>query len=142
MSIKDFEIGKRLGEGAYASVFSVLRLSDGKEYAMKVIKMNGLSNRERENAVNEVRLLASLQCEQVVRYKEAFLEGSSLHVIMEFCENGDLLKFIRDRKKKGIRLSENEIINYSIQLIEGLSKLHDLKIVHRDLKCANIMLSS
>lgn len=49
-----------LGEGAYSTVFRVKRISDGAEYAMKKVKMVKLSERERSNAVNEVRILASI----------------------------------------------------------------------------------
>ena len=48
------------GEGAYSSVYSVLRLSDGKQYALKKVKMGKLSDKEKENALNEVRILASI----------------------------------------------------------------------------------
>lgn len=68
MSIKDFHILGRLGEGAYSSVFKVKRLNDKKEYALKKVgaahwqvKMGKLSDKEKENAVNEVRILASIE---------------------------------------------------------------------------------
>ena len=61
---------------------------------MKVIKLQGLSKKEKENAINEVRLLASLRSKEILRYKEAFFEKNDLHIVMEYCENGDLLKFI------------------------------------------------
>ena len=53
---------------------------------MKKVKMNVLKDKEKENALNEVRILASLNHPHIVNYKEAFFEDSSmtLCLIMEF----------------------------------------------------------
>jgi NIMA (never in mitosis gene a)-related kinase len=66
-----------LGEGAYSSVFKVKRYEDGKEYAMKQVKLGHLSEKEKENALNEVRILASVKHINVVSYKEAFLDQAT-----------------------------------------------------------------
>ena len=52
MSFKDFELLAKLGEGAYSTVFKVRRLEDGGIYALKRVKMGGLSAKEKENALN------------------------------------------------------------------------------------------
>ena len=52
---------KKLGEGAYSTVHKVERKSDRKEYALKRVKMQNLNETEKNNALNEVRLLASLR---------------------------------------------------------------------------------
>ena len=66
-SLKDFYIIGRLGEGSFSFVykciilkFKVKRLSDGKEYALKKVKMANLKPKEKENSLNEVRILASI----------------------------------------------------------------------------------
>jgi len=69
MSLGDFEILKILGEGAYGCVYKVRRIQENQEYAMKVIKMQGLTKKEKENSINEVRLLASLRAKEILRYK-------------------------------------------------------------------------
>ena len=51
---------KKLGDGAFSSVYSVKKNSDGEIYAMKKVKMGKLSAKEKENALNEVRILASI----------------------------------------------------------------------------------
>ena len=50
-----------LGEGAYSEVYKVKRISDGNVYALKKVKMGKLSTKEKENALNEVRILASIR---------------------------------------------------------------------------------
>lgn len=72
--IKDFQILKKLGEGAYSTIYKVKRMSDGKEYALKKVKLVKLKEKEKENALNEIRLLASIRHPNIIGYKEAFYE--------------------------------------------------------------------
>jgi len=62
------------GDGAYSSVYRVKRIADGDIYALKKVKLNHLSDKEKENAINEVRILASLKNSNIIQYKEAFAE--------------------------------------------------------------------
>ena len=75
--IKDFQILTKLGEGAYSNVYKVRRVTDGKEYALKRVKMGKLKDKEKENALNEIRLLASIRDPSIICYKEAFYEDKS-----------------------------------------------------------------
>lgn len=75
--IKDFQIIGKLGEGAYSSVYKVKRITDGKFYALKRVKLMELNKKEKNNALNEVRILASIRHPNVVCYKEAFWENNS-----------------------------------------------------------------
>ena len=77
MSLNDFEKLTLIGTGSYSSVYKVQRIADGKEYALKKVKMSGLSDKEKENALNEVRFLASINHPNVIAYKEAFIDHPS-----------------------------------------------------------------
>jgi NIMA (never in mitosis gene a)-related kinase 1/4/5 len=55
----------------------VKRLADGETYALKKVKMVKLSDKERENALNEVRILASIKHPNISSYKEAFVDEPS-----------------------------------------------------------------
>lgn len=77
MSVNDFEIIAKLGEGAYSSVYKVRRLVDEAVYALKKVKLMNMSPREIHNAVNEVRILASIRHPNIIGYKEAFYDSSS-----------------------------------------------------------------
>ena len=55
-----------IGEGSYSQVFKVQRKTDQKTYALKKVSMDSLSNRERNNALNEVRILASIDHNNIV----------------------------------------------------------------------------
>lgn len=60
---------------------------------------------------------------------------------MEFADEGDLLNKINSHSKSGTKFPEKEIWGYFIQMCRGIKALHDLKICHRDLKCANVFLT-
>lgn len=77
MSLSDFEKLSRIGTGSYSNVYKVQRVIDSKEYALKKVKMTGLSSKEKENALNEVRFLASINHPNVISYKEAFIDQPS-----------------------------------------------------------------
>ena len=66
-----------IGDGAYSSVYKVRRQEDNDVYALKKVKMLNLSEKEKENALNEVRILASINHANVVSYKEAFIDDGS-----------------------------------------------------------------
>jgi NIMA (never in mitosis gene a)-related kinase 1/4/5 len=66
-----------LGDGAYSSVYKVRRIEDNDVYALKKVKMLNLSEKEKENALNEVRILASISHPNVISYKEAFIDETS-----------------------------------------------------------------
>lgn len=74
--IDDFKILSKLGEGSYSIVYKVLRKIDNQIYSLKKVRIiEGLSDKERENSVNEVRILASIRNNQnVIRYYEAFMD--------------------------------------------------------------------
>ena len=137
-----FKIISKLGEGAYSTVLKVKRLADDNIYALKKVKLLKLSNREKTNALNEVRILASVKSNFVISYKEAFFDEkeSCLGIVMEFADNGDLYQKITENRKLKKYFEETEIWRILIQLIKGLKSLHELKILHRDLKSANVFL--
>ena len=76
MSLKDFQILAKLGEGAYSSVYKVRRLADNGVYALKKVRMLNLSEKEKENALNEVRILASISNPNLIAYREAFVDDN------------------------------------------------------------------
>ena len=141
-SIQDFTIQKTLGRGSFGSVYLVLRKKDQKIYALKTVIFENLNKRDQENSLNEVRILASINHPNVIGYKEAFWDeqGSSLNIVMEYADDGDLESKIVKMRKEGGMFNESLIWSYSIQMIEGLKALHDKKIMHRDIKSANIFL--
>jgi len=109
---------------------------DGNIYALKKVKLLNLSEKEKLNALNEVRILASVKSNFVISYKEAFFDENEncLGIVMEYADKGDLYQKICEYKKAATFFEESDIWRIFLQMIKGLKSLHDLKILHRDLK--------
>lgn len=73
-TIRDFVPLSKLGEGTYSTVYKVRRNTDQQVYALKKVKMNRLSTKEKENALNEIRILASIDSPSIISYKDAFFD--------------------------------------------------------------------
>ena len=73
-------------------MYKVKRIIDGQHYALKMVSLKSLSDKERENAINEVRILASIKHANIISYKEAFVDqkSESLCIVMELVDMGDL----------------------------------------------------
>ena len=110
---------------------------------MKKVRLSKLTTKEKDNAINEVRILASINHENIAGYKEAFFEQgtSSLCIVMEYANGGDLQTKINQHKKTMRHMKEEYIWSIFYQMVSGLHTLHKKKIVHRDIKCANVFLT-
>ena len=142
--MSNFEIISKIGNGAYSTVYKVRRKKDKKIYALKKVKFINLTPREKQNTLNEVRLLASIKSPFVIGYKEAYVEKEDnnkfLCIVMEYADKGDLFQKINYLKKKKLKFQEIDVWKIFLQMTRGLKSLHDLKIIHRDLKSENIFL--
>lgn len=143
-SLADFKQLSLLGEGAYSAVYKVLRLADREVYALKKVKLPSLSDKEKQNALNEVRLLASIRHENIIGYKEAFFDDKTrcLCIVTECADSGDLFQQITKCQKERSHIPEADVWRYIHGMCHGLKALHDKSILHRDMKCANVFLSS
>lgn len=141
-SLKDFEILEEIGKGAFGYVYRAKRIKDGEIYALKKVFMNKLKPKEKENSLNEIRILASITHNNVISYKEAFYDNASysICIVMEFAENGDLERKISQNIKNKTFMTETDLVSTFVQIVLGLKALHDKKILHRDIKAANIFI--
>ena len=115
-SLNDFNITSKLGEGAFSIVYKVTRKSDGMKYALKKVKIGSLKEKEKLNALNEIRILASIDNPHIVAYKEAFINPGDGHlcIVMEYLGGGDLYQKINECKKKKAIIPESLIWRYMI----------------------------
>jgi NIMA (never in mitosis gene a)-related kinase 1/4/5 len=84
--------------------------------------MQKLSAKEKENALNEVRILASINHNNIASYKEAFFEEATqcLCIVMEYCDNGDLQTKINNAKKTSRFTKEPDVWSIFYQMVLGL----------------------
>ena len=135
--IKNYQILEKIGKGTFGIVYKVKRINDPLIYVIKQISLNGLSEAQINQVKMEAKLLSLIKSNYVVKYYESFLEGEDLNIVMEYCDNGDLCKFLSEQKKP---LKEDLIWKIFIKITLGLTTIHKMKILHRDLKTLNIFL--
>ena len=140
----NFEIICKLGSGGFSKVYKVKRKLDNQIYALKKVQLLNLSKKQKLSSLNEIRVLSSIKSKYIINYKEAFLDEKdcSLCLVMEYADRGDLENRIKKQKEKCQYFSEKNIWKVFIQILKGLKSLHDLGIMHRDIKSSNIFLFS
>uniref|UniRef100_A0A669B3R2 non-specific serine/threonine protein kinase n=1 Tax=Oreochromis niloticus TaxID=8128 RepID=A0A669B3R2_ORENI len=134
-----YEKVKKIGEGSFGKAILVKSKDDGHQYVIKEIGISGMSSKERQESRKEVAVLANMSHPNIVQYKESFEEGGCLYIVMDYCEGGDLFKKINSQK--GVLFSEEQILDWLVQICLALKHVHDRKILHRDIKSQNIFLT-
>lgn len=75
--IGKFTVLEKVGEGSFSYVYRVAKDGEDTIYALKRVKIMKLKDKDKENTLNEIRLLASLRDKNVITYKEAFIDEES-----------------------------------------------------------------
>lgn len=96
-----------------------------------------MSPEEMQAAVFEAKILAKINSQYVCKYYDSFMTEDSINIIMEYCESGDLARFMKINKGPH---SEEAIWKFFIEMCLGLYYLHSFRILHRDIKSMNIFL--
>ncbi|XP_073712082.1 serine/threonine-protein kinase Nek1 isoform X2 [Misgurnus anguillicaudatus] len=137
--MEKYERLKKIGEGSFGKAILVKSRADGRQYVIKEIGISRMSNKERQESRKEVAVLANMSHPNIVQYKESFEESGCLYIVMDYCEGGDLFKKINNQK--GTLFSEEQILDWLVQICLALKHVHDRKILHRDIKSQNIFLT-
>jgi NIMA (never in mitosis gene a)-related kinase len=136
---KEMEI---IGRGNFGSATLVRSLTTDQLYVAKKVLLGNLSQKEADGAHLELRLLKQLNHPNIVSYHEDFIEDGTMIIVMEYCEEGDLAYFIKNRATTNDYLEENSVLNWFLQILLALEYVHRQKILHRDIKSSNIFLTS
>ena len=140
----DFEIIKLLGNGSFGAVYKVISKINKKIYAMKIVDLVKLKGNSKalKLALNESKFLTVLSHPHIMKYYTSFIEGDYLYLIVENAENGDLQTFILSNKKMGRFIPEDELWSIFLQCMQGLTYVHKMGVIHRDIKLANILMDN
>ncbi|UZJ56979.1 hypothetical protein CBS101457_006299 [Exobasidium rhododendri] len=130
-----YQMGNCIGRGQFGSVYRALNLNTGQMVAVKRIKVEGLAEDEVTQLMGEVDLLKSLSHPSVVKYEGLVRGPEVVSIILEFVENGSLSHTL----KAFGNFPEKLVASYVVKILEGLNYLHEMKVVHCDLKAANIL---
>ena len=140
--IKEYIIKQTLGKGSYGIVYKVQKKYTNEIYVIKQIALRGLSQKEIDEVRQEAKILSSINSDFVVKYYDSFEENDNINIVMEYCDEGDLNDFIIKKKESQTLIEEDLIWNLFIKITIGLAHIHQMKILHRDLKTMNIFLKN
>uniref|UniRef100_A0A7N8YCY2 non-specific serine/threonine protein kinase n=1 Tax=Mastacembelus armatus TaxID=205130 RepID=A0A7N8YCY2_9TELE len=131
-----WEIIGELGDGAFGKVFKAQNKQNGTLAAAKVIDTK--TEDELEDYIVEIEILASCNHDHIVKLLDAFYFEGKLWILIEFCAGGAVDAIMLELERP---LTEPQIRVVCKQTLEALCYLHENKVIHRDLKAGNILLS-
>lgn len=135
---------RKVGEGSFGAAILVQHASEKDKDTKAIVKMIDISRaskQEKDDALKESQVLASLKHPYIVRYRESFHEDGWLCIVMDYCEGGDLADKIKKARQSGKVFPQDQVVRWFTQAILALKYIHDLHILHRDLKSGNFFLS-
>ena len=128
-----------LGQGTYGKVYKAKDNLDGQDVAIKIMKLEQEENGISQSNLREVSIMKSIDHPNLLRIKDVFFERNMILIISEFIKY-DVYNYMYCKLRKP--LNEQLICSYAFQLLCGLFHLHSHRIVHRDLKLANLLIDS
>jgi len=133
---KDFLIGRLVGSGDFGEVYRVRKKSDGKEYALKILKRSQQQNGDKQlteaDALKRVNRDGPHQ--HVLKFEQAWTFQGKIHILTELCVHGNLDQVISNNPE----FPEEDIWRAVVQISLGLGCIHKNGLLHLDIKSANI----
>ncbi|KAI0977159.1 kinase-like domain-containing protein [Xylaria arbuscula] len=127
-----------VGSGTYGKVFKGKHAYTKKLVALKRIRMEGERDGFPVTAMREVKLLQSLRHPNIVDLHEVMIEKNECYMVFEYLSH-DLTGLLNH---PSFKLDASQKKHLALQLFEGLDYLHKRGVLHRDIKAANILVSS
>ncbi|EFO25500.1 STE/STE20/TAO protein kinase [Loa loa] len=141
-SVKDpeqrFEDLREIGHGSFGAVFFAQDLETNTTVAIKKMAFSGKQSAEKwSDIIKEVSFLKNIKHENIVEYRACYLKEHTCWLVMEYCigSAADIVEVHRTP------IRECEIAAIMEQTLFGLSYLHKLGRIHRDVKAGNILLT-
>uniref|UniRef100_A0A7S0I3Y1 non-specific serine/threonine protein kinase n=1 Tax=Hanusia phi TaxID=3032 RepID=A0A7S0I3Y1_9CRYP len=142
--MEGFTVLNRLGQGGQGTTLCVLRKSDNQKFVCKQITCSSIA--EGNNALMEAKVLQKINHPGVIKYEDLFLHETVENnyrklvvcIVMEYCEKGDLHHAINYFRNTFGSMPETQIVKWMHGICRALSHVHEIGILHRDLKPMNI----
>ncbi|XP_074570011.1 mitogen-activated protein kinase kinase kinase 1-like [Curcuma longa] len=134
--IKSWMRGAFLGSGSFGSVFEGIS-EEGVFFAVKEVPLLDKGCNAQQCILQleqEIMLLSQFEHDNIVQYYGTDKESSKLYIFLELVTQGSLASLYQK-----YRLQDSQVSSYTKQILNGLNYLHGRNVVHRDIKCANIL---
>ena len=141
--IDDLTLIKCLGKGSFGEVYlSSKRGKPGYFATKKISRSQADQPSMKKYLVNEIEILNSLHHPNIVRLEEVKQKNDFYYIVMEYINGGSLTDCLKSYQKKFGNSFPEEIVQYLMrQIVDAIKYIHNLKIIHRDLKLDNIMVN-
>ncbi|GAO51386.1 hypothetical protein G7K_5488-t1 [Saitoella complicata NRRL Y-17804] len=127
---------EKIGSGSFGNVYKGFDNRSRRPVAIKVIDLETAED-EVDDIMLEISILSQMNSPWVTKYYGSYLKGTKLWIVMEYCSGGSC----SDLMKAGVP-SEEHIAIIIREILLGLVYLHAENKLHRDIKAANILLTS
>jgi len=128
--------GELLGSGSFGTVYEGVG-NNGCFFAVKEVSLLDEGKQAKQSILQlqqEIALLSELEHENIVQYLGTESTGDKLYIFLELVSKGSLASVY-----KKYPMVEEQVCAYTQQILHGLKYLHDRNIIHRDIKCANLL---
>jgi len=132
-----FRDARKVGEGAAGEVFLA---RDSRTNDMLAIKKMPINQQNIKLLTTEIGIMKSSIHPNIVRYIESYMVSDTIWVAMEYMTGGCLTEVL-EQHINGVRMTEEQIALVSLSCLRGLSYIHSLHRIHRDIKSDNILLN-
>lgn len=130
-----YTMGRVLGEGAFAQVRIATDNETGERFAVKVLDKARFDDAEKGFLLKEINILKSVRHEHITEVYDLFDTKSTMYIVMEFMEGGELFDIIADAG----HFSEKQASEVTKKVLIAVAYLHENGIVHRDIKPENVL---
>ncbi|XP_011494158.1 PREDICTED: serine/threonine-protein kinase polo [Ceratosolen solmsi marchali] len=135
---KSYIKGRYLGKGGFAKCYEIRDSKTHEIFAGKIVPKRIMTkNNQREKMIQEIIIHKSLNHRHIVGFHGSFDDSHNVYIILELCRKRSMMELHKRRKA----LTEYETRYYMKQILEGVSYLHQNRIIHRDLKLGNVFLN-
>uniref|UniRef100_A0A3B4VNE8 Striated muscle enriched protein kinase a n=1 Tax=Seriola dumerili TaxID=41447 RepID=A0A3B4VNE8_SERDU len=132
---KPYTFLEEKARGRFGVIRECRENATGKMYMAKIIPY---SQENKQEVLKEYEILKSLHSEKVMALHEAYVTPRYLVLVAEYCTGKELLYSLVDR----FRYSEDDVVGYLVQILQGVEYLHNRRVLHLDLKPDNIMVTN
>ncbi|XP_028775010.1 LOW QUALITY PROTEIN: mitogen-activated protein kinase kinase kinase 1-like [Neltuma alba] len=137
--IVNWQKGELLGRGSFGSVYEGIS-GDGFFFAVKEVSLLDQGSQGQQSVYQleqEIDLLSHFEHENIVQYYGTEMDESKLYIFLELVTKGSLASLYRK-----YNLRDSQVSAYTRQILHGLKYLHDQNVMHRDIKCTNILVDA
>ena len=140
--IENYIFLEKLSESESGEIYSCLHEIYNKIYAVKCLSANGMTKEDLEHLKSVLQNFSRLDNPNVISFKNYKRTKNNHYIFMEYCNGGDLKKYIKDYFNEYKQpLNEFYIQKIIKQIVPGMDYLHSKNIIHRDIKLENILIN-